>query len=78
MLATNCFSKRLQGAGLLVFANKSDVNGHLDSSMISNALDLANIKTHTCDIKVCSAIAGEGVQEGMHWLVDEIRSRTSY
>ncbi|GAA5870148.1 hypothetical protein JCM8547_006901 [Rhodosporidiobolus lusitaniae] len=48
--------ERLQGASLLVFANKQDIGGAMTVDEISSALDLTTLSTsHHCSIQPCSA-----------------------
>jgi ADP-ribosylation factor-like protein 2 len=76
---------------LLVFANKTDVNGCMDeaeiqvvgcrSSVINTALNrlqglqLGAIKTHKWNILRCSAITGANLQEGLGWVVQDAKAR---
>ncbi|KAF4758480.1 ADP-ribosylation factor protein 3, partial [Perkinsus olseni] len=60
---------KLGGTALLVFANKQDLLQALPANEISEALHLDNIRDRTWTIQACSAKSGEGVQDGMEWLV---------
>mmetsp|Transcript_17775 Transcript_17775/g.32172 ORF Transcript_17775/g.32172 Transcript_17775/m.32172 type:complete len:180 (+) Transcript_17775:84-623(+) len=60
---------KLGGIPLLVFANKQDLLQAVPADTISDTLQLAQIKDRTWSIQACSAKAGEGLQEGMEWLV---------
>ena len=66
-----------QGASLMIFANKQDLAGALTSEEIASALDLngEKFKTRHWSIMGCSAVTGEGLLEGMDWVVDDISSR---
>lgn len=70
--------ERLAGASLLIFANKQDVSGALDSQEIASLLELdTNVqfqKRHVA-IRACSAMTGQGLLDGMEWIVDDIGSR---
>ncbi|KAH0562742.1 hypothetical protein GP486_002605 [Trichoglossum hirsutum] len=57
--------KRLAGASLLVFANKTDVGGCMTPEEIREGLQLDAIKTHKWTIIRCSAITGENLKEGL-------------
>uniref|UniRef100_A0A7S3DLC5 Uncharacterized protein n=1 Tax=Palpitomonas bilix TaxID=652834 RepID=A0A7S3DLC5_9EUKA len=62
----------LKKAALLVFANKQDLHGSMSAGQISEALDLASIKTHPWHIQACCALTGEGLKDGMEWLSKKV------
>lgn len=61
--------EELEDASLLVFANKQDQPGVLEAVAITQALNLQSLKDRSWSIFACSAVTGEGVKEGMDWLV---------
>jgi len=63
---------KLGGVPLLVFANKQDLLQARAANEISGELKLHNIRDRTWTIQACSAKDGEGLQEGMEWLVNTI------
>ncbi|THY94594.1 ARF/SAR superfamily [Aureobasidium pullulans] len=67
--------ERLMGASLLVFKNKSDVSGCMDSDEIRKALRLDTIHTHRWNIIECSALTGLNLQEGLKWVVQDAKDR---
>lgn len=69
--------ERLAGASLLVFANKQDMEGSLVAAEISKVLELHNqqYENRHWSIQSCSAVTGQGLVEGMDWLVEDISSR---
>ena len=70
--------EKLAGASLLIFANKQDVQGALDAGEIASALglkDSAAFENRHWSIRGCSAMTGEGLVEGMDWMVDDVASR---
>ncbi|KAL2035117.1 hypothetical protein VTO58DRAFT_101034 [Aureobasidium pullulans] len=67
--------ERLMGASLLVFKNKSDVSGCMDSDEIRKALRLDTIHTHRWNIMECSALTGLNLQEGLKWVVQDAKDR---
>ncbi|EER13188.1 ADP-ribosylation factor, putative [Perkinsus marinus ATCC 50983] len=69
---------KLGGTALLVFANKQDLLQALPANEISDALHLDNIRDRTWTIQACSAKSGEGVQDGMEWLVGVISSKQQH
>ncbi|KZC06526.1 ADP-ribosylation factor-like protein 2 [Dufourea novaeangliae] len=70
--------ERLEGASLLILANKQDLPGALSAADIAEILELPNIKTHHWQIFKCSAVTGENLVEGINWIVDDISARIFY
>lgn len=70
--------ERLEGASLLILANKQDLPGALSASDIAEILELPTIKTHHWQIYKCSAITGENLVEGINWIIDDISARIFY
>ena len=56
----------------LVFANKQDLLNALGADEISEGLNLQEIRDRQWKICACSAKNGEGLQEGMEWLVEAV------
>jgi ADP-ribosylation factor-like protein 2 len=70
--------EKLAGASLLIFANKQDMEGALSSGEIASVLELDQndrYKNRHWSIQSCSAVTGDGLVEGMDWMVDDIASR---
>ncbi|KAH7374785.1 ADP-ribosylation factor 4 [Plectosphaerella cucumerina] len=67
--------ERLSGASLLVFANKTDVNGCMDEEEILQGLRLESIRTHRWNILRCSAMTGANLEEGLAWVVEDAKKR---
>ena len=70
--------EKLAGASLLILANKQDVKGAFNSDEIASALRLredSSFQNRHWSIRGCSAVTGEGLKEGMDWIVDDIASR---
>lgn len=65
--------EELQESALLVFANKQDQPGALSASEVSKELNLAELKDRSWSIVASSAIKGEGITEGLDWLIDVIK-----
>ncbi|XP_012258851.2 ADP-ribosylation factor-like protein 2 [Athalia rosae] len=70
--------ERLEGASLLIFANKQDLPGALSAPEIAEVLNLASIKTHHWQIYKSSAVTAENLLEGINWIVDDIAARVFY
>eukprot|EP01147_Barroeca_monosierra_P000739 gene739-4031_t len=67
--------ERLVGASLLIFANKQDLPGALSSEVICDVLSLDNLKGHHWKIQACSGVTGDGLVEGIDWMVNDISCR---
>lgn len=68
-LSTLMDEEKLSKVPILVFANKQDLLNALPSSEISTALNLSTIRDRQWQIQACSAKTGEGLQDGMEWIV---------
>mmetsp|Transcript_61350 Transcript_61350/g.126691 ORF Transcript_61350/g.126691 Transcript_61350/m.126691 type:complete len:182 (+) Transcript_61350:210-755(+) len=64
----------LKDAALCVFANKQDLPGALTSAQVSEALGLSSIRNREWQILQTSATKGEGLTEGLDWLVATLAS----
>ncbi|RKL41008.1 hypothetical protein BFJ72_g5903 [Fusarium proliferatum] len=67
--------ERLAGASLLVFANKTDVEGCMTEEEILSELQLESIRTHRWYILPCSAMTGTNLKEGLSWVVEDAKKR---
>ena len=67
--------EKLVGATLFIFCNKQDIEGALTVNEIKEFLDLEKMVTRHWGIIPCSAKTGEGLLEGIDWLVYDIASR---
>jgi len=66
---------KLTGVPLIVFANKQDQAGALTAGEISVGLELEEISDRDWTIQGCSALEGEGLVEGMEWVVSHIKAK---
>lgn len=64
--------EKLSGVPLLVFANKQDLLNALHPTELTSGLNLHAIRDRQWCILPCSAKSGEGLQEGMDFLVEEL------
>uniref|UniRef100_H2Z964 ADP-ribosylation factor-like protein 3 n=1 Tax=Ciona savignyi TaxID=51511 RepID=H2Z964_CIOSA len=64
--------EKLCGVPLLVFANKQDLMTAAKASEIAEGLQLQEMKGRTWQIQACSALTGEGVQDGMEWVMKTV------
>lgn len=67
--------EKLAGVPLLVFANKQDLLSAMSAADIAIGLDLHAVKDRAWQIQGCSAKTGEGVAEGLEWLLRVIADR---
>merc|ERR1719329_1846368 len=59
--------EKLSHIPLLIFANKQDLASSMAASEITTNMD---IRDRPYTVQGCSAKTGEGLQEGMEWLVE--------
>ncbi|EMR10460.1 hypothetical protein PNEG_01174 [Pneumocystis murina B123] len=69
--------KELSNIDLLVFANKQDAPNALNIEEISETLNLVDMKERNWTIIPTSAITGEGLNEGLDWLVNSIKNQNN-
>eukprot|EP01042_Synura_sphagnicola_P002997 gene2997-3674_t len=65
---------RLSNIPLLIMANKQDILSSASPDEITAELGLSELRDRTWHILGCSAKTGEGLQEGMEWIVEQINS----
>jgi len=65
--------EHLRNSILLVFANKQDLKNAMTVAEISDILGLHNHKNHTYHIQACCALTGEGLYQGMDWIVQQVK-----
>ena len=66
---------QLNQVPIVVFANKQDIKNAANAEKISEILDLPKIGQNRCTIFETSALTGQGIEEGMDWLVKAIDER---
>lgn len=69
--------EKLMGATLLILANKQDLQGALTAEEIALVLELNTnkiFKNRSHKIIGCSALSGNGLVDGVNWVVDDIAS----
>lgn len=75
-LLTTLSEEELKGVPLLVFCNKQDVPGALKPEEISEQLGLAGgEKTRPWSVRGSCATQGEGLEDGLDWLVNAIQRK---
>ncbi|XP_053446580.1 ADP-ribosylation factor-like protein 3 [Nycticebus coucang] len=60
--------EKLSCVSVLIFANKQDLLTAAPASEIAEGLNLHTIRDRIWQIQSCSALTGEGVQDGMNWV----------
>ncbi len=63
---------KLAKVPILVFANKQDKSDALQPNEIMEKMDLSSISDRKWSINACVATTGEGVADGMKWLVETV------
>ena len=66
--------ERLSHVPLLVMANKQDLLNALSEEEISVELGLNELRDRIWQILPCSAKTGDGLQEAMEWIVEQINT----
>uniref|UniRef100_A0A0C9S7E6 TSA: Wollemia nobilis Ref_Wollemi_Transcript_8817_886 transcribed RNA sequence n=1 Tax=Wollemia nobilis TaxID=56998 RepID=A0A0C9S7E6_9CONI len=60
----------LQGAPILIYANKQDLSGALSAEDLARYLDLKELDERPYMFQAISAYDGLGIKDGINWLVD--------
>lgn len=60
---------------MLVFLNKTDINGCMSVQEATGALELERIHTHRWVVFPCSAMTGKNLDSGLDWVVQDARDR---
>lgn len=67
--------EELSKAGVLIYANKQDIKGSMTATEISRQLDLTSIKKQQWHIQSCCALTGEGLLQGLEWIVSRLTKK---
>ena len=72
-------TKELEKAILLVYANKQDTPKRMDAAEIATSLNLMALKdiNITWHIQGCCALTGEGLHDGLEWLVNTLQKESN-
>lgn len=65
--------QQLSAAALLVLANKQDLEGAMGAAEIAEKLKLDSVRTRSWHVQTTNAITGNGLLEGLDWLLQKIR-----
>lgn len=72
MLKHPDLAMKAESLPLLFFANKSDLREAASSLKISQTLELDKLQSNPWHIQASNAITGNGLEEGLDWLSDQI------
>lgn len=67
--------EELSKASVLIYANKQDLKGSMTAAEISRQLDLTSIKQQQWHIQSCCALTGEGLYQGLEWIVSRLKKK---
>ncbi|XP_067661945.1 ADP-ribosylation factor-like protein 3 [Haliotis asinina] len=67
--------EKLCGVPLVVFANKQDLLTAASASEIADGMGLQSIRDRKWQIQACSAVTGEGVTDGMQWVMKMVKKK---
>lgn len=65
----------LENAKVLVMANKQDDPHALAPSKLADRIDLHALKNHEWFIQGCCATTGDGIHDGLDWMVDALNRK---
>ncbi|KAK2158411.1 hypothetical protein LSH36_171g08004 [Paralvinella palmiformis] len=65
--------EKLTGVPVLIYANKQDLINAAPASEVAQGLDLNGIRDRSWQIQPCSAATGEGVKEGVEWVLKTMK-----
>ncbi|GLC39908.1 hypothetical protein PLESTB_000673500 [Pleodorina starrii] len=65
--------RELSGAPLLIMANKQDLEGAASSQDVGQAFGIERVEGRQFKVLPVSAYTGQGLKEGVEWLVETIR-----
>ena len=57
---------------ILIYANKKDLYKQFEASKFATIFELRKLSKNPWKVVPCSAKTGEGLEEGLKWLVDSI------
>ncbi|CAF1016980.1 unnamed protein product, partial [Adineta ricciae] len=67
-------AEELLGVPILFYLNKSDLPNAIDRTQIIERMQLNSIRNRSWLVQTCSAITGDGLYEGLDWLVKAVKS----
>lgn len=67
--------EELKDSALLIYANKQDLPKAMSTSQIVDSLGLSTLRSHPWHVQATCALTGEGLYQGLDWLVNEIEKK---
>ncbi|KAI4459750.1 adp ribosylation factor-related [Holotrichia oblita] len=58
----------MQDAVILIYANKQDIPGAMDSHEVQEKLGLTRLRDRNWHVQPACATTGEGLREGLNWM----------
>ena len=74
-LVTMLEEEELKDAALMVFANKQDLPNAATAEVIAEKLGLSALKNRQWQIFKTSALKGDGLYDGLDWLISTLRDK---
>ena len=62
----------MRGAALLVYANKQDLPGAMNTTEVAEKLGLHGVRDREWYIQATCGVSGDGLYEGLNWLGDAV------
>lgn len=66
---------KMKNVPLLVFANKQDLVGAMEADEMAEQLQLTSIRDRPWQICGCSAKEGQGLEDGMGWVISQVNTK---
>ena len=70
-------SEDLTRAAILIYANKQDLKDAMDADELTQSLGLQSVRTHPYHVQASCALTGEGLYDGLNWLVAHLTAAGS-
>lgn len=66
--------RHLAGVPVLLLANKKDLKNCVSKIELEERFHINSLHAHRCHVQPISAITGEGIREGIDWLVESLKT----
>ena len=70
-------SEDLTRAAILIYANKQDLKDAMDADELTQSLGLQSVRTHPYHVQASCSLTGEGLYDGLNWLVAHLTAAGS-
>merc|ERR1712046_212538 len=67
--------QELDGASVLVLANKQDLPNSMSAAEVADKLALHSLRNHKWFIQAACATTGDGIYEGLNWLTEVLKNK---